>query len=114
MLAAIGSQRNSWLRFIAFLLAIALLAQSYLVQSHVHATFGLHDAVTSSTGSAGDSPADCPLCQADMLTGVYVAPSVPEIPAALAYAWAKSLVSVNWFYFAERKHSWQSRAPPLS
>jgi hypothetical protein len=114
MLAAIGSQRIRGQGVIAFLLAITFLVQSYLIQSHVHPTFGQHDTLSWSTGSAGDNPADCPLCQADLLAGVYIAPSPPEIGGLPAYAWTKPLVSASRLYSTQRKHSWQGRAPPLS
>jgi len=113
MQAAIGFQRTGWQRVIAFLLAITFLVQSYFIQSHVHPTFGQHDTLSWNTGYAGDNPADCPLCQADMLAGVYIAPSAPEIVGLLACALTKPFIAASRLYFSQRKHSWQGRAPPL-
>lgn len=96
----------------AFFLALAFLAQSYLIQSHVHPFFGQH-ALTWSSGAAGDSPADCPLCQADMLSGAYLTPSVPQVPMMLARAWTRLHIVASRLYSFHRQHGWQGRAPPL-
>ena len=70
-----------------FALALVFFAQSYFIQTHVHvpsplAVAGAHGALTPAQVQPSDrlpqdnDPANCPLCQADILSGAYVLPVV--------------------------------------
>lgn len=114
-LAVVGSQRQTWREIVSFLLALTFFAQSYLIQSHIHATFDQGPAPAwSSASHDGDNPADCPICQADMLGGVYVTPSIPQLPPVLSQSWAGPHPADDALQTLPPRHSWQGRAPPHS
>jgi hypothetical protein len=103
-------------RLIAALVLVAFCFQSYVVQTHIHeahapvAVAGLH--LSHGKAPAGNSPLDCPFCQAVAHGGSFFMPdasllfllpqwlwiAVPDVPPV-----GKS-VAIN--------HNWQSRAPP--
>ena len=108
-----------------FVLALVFFAQSYFVQSHVHVPSpitiaGTHGALTPAQVQPPDrspqdnDPANCPLCQADMLSGAYLLPLVPVLLPLLAYVSAEIEHKTARWRLAETSHNWQGRAPPLS
>lgn len=114
MPVVVGSQRQRWREIVSFLLALAFFAQSYLIQSHIHATFGQNPSAIWSNDHGGSGPADCPICQADVLGGVYVMPGVPQLPPVLTHSWAKLNLIASGVQLLPLRHSWLGRAPPLS
>jgi hypothetical protein len=100
-------------RRIAWLLALLFFLHAYVVASHVHPLQapGWGSAVSS---VPGEGPADCPICLADMLSGVFVLSPVPELVRLLDFA----VFQPQWRQRLEQSATphphWQSRAPPLS
>ena len=106
-------------RFVAFVVAIGLLLQSYVVQTHIH--FGPQEfgGVLQASGHVPgpeqgplDKAARCPLCQAIVQAGAFVAPSAPLI--YLPFGWVRTarLVFVTPAASGGVAHDWRSRAPP--
>jgi len=108
---------------IAFAMLLALLGQSFVTQTHIHAEPRVYaTAIADSAGAPpqlktgqapSDLPATCPICQEIAHAGSYLSPTAvafqPPIPAGV---WREVTPS-----FApslrQRSHAWQSRAPPL-
>jgi hypothetical protein len=103
----------------ALVAAVALLLQSFAVQTHIHSASDEIGGVFRSAGHTAapaqsplDKAAGCPLCQAIVHAGVFVAPSVPLV--YLPFSW----VGVARPVFAVPSepagvvHDWRSRAPP--
>jgi hypothetical protein len=105
--------------FVVFLAAIGLLLQSYVTQTHIH--FGPPDtgAVSQTVSDAGtpakgplDKAAGCPLCQAIVHAGAFVAPSAPVV--TLSFSWVRTarLAFAALPTLGDIAHDWRSRAPP--
>jgi hypothetical protein len=110
-----GSTQPRWREFSALFLALIVFAQSYLIQSHVHPAVASPQHLTwTAPGSAGEDPATCPICAADMLAGAYVTPTLPQFAPLLAQAFVSRFAAVSRIDVSFRKYHWQSRAPPLS
>jgi len=102
---------------------LAILWQSFVTQTHVHADPGLYaTAIADSAGAparlkAGQAPSDlpatCPICQEVAHAGSYLSPAAvafePPVQADLWRGVAPSLAPA----LRQRSHAWQSRAPPL-
>ena len=105
---------------LVFLLLLGFVAQSSVVQSHVHflgggsalaAAPGPSHANAASPGK-GDSPADCPLCQEAAMAGAYVLPAVPILsPPPAPVIWT-AVAEIAAYSLAAAPLGWQSRAPP--
>ena len=101
---------------------LALLWQSFVVQTHVHpAAFAGSPKVENSwqgpllhRGKASDRGDNCALCQELAYSGAYlVGAAVPVIiQAAAQFLPAEPQILLGTAF--ARSHSWRSRAPPLS
>lgn len=105
-------------RLAVFVAAIGLLLQSYAVQTHIHLGSQENGAIFRTAGHASpqqsplDKAAECPLCQAVVHAGVFVAPSAPLIYLRFDWVTAERLVFVAPSAFGRVAHDWRSRAPP--
>ena len=107
---------------IAFAMLLALLGQSFVTQTHIHADPAAYaTAITDSEGGApqlkagrapSDLPATCPICQEIAHAGSYLSPTAvafqPPMPAGV---WRDVTPSATPS-LGQRSHAWQSRAPP--
>ena len=107
---------------IVFAMLLAIVWQSFVTQTHVHANPGVYaTAISDSTGAptrlkAGEAPSDlpatCPICQEVAHAGSYLSPAAvalqPPVPVDL---W-RTTTPVISPTFRQRSHAWQSRAPP--
>lgn len=110
-----------WCRSFAFLATLvgALLLQSILVESHVHAgePLGVSTAI-SYVGSAPSKPKDdsprksCLLCDQGALDGHGLVPEPIALPFVAAAAPLVALAAPARFDVAIISHLWRSRAPP--
>jgi len=107
---------------IAFAMLLAILWQSFVTQTHVHANPIAYAAAIADNGGApirlkaGEAPSDlpttCPICQEVAHAGSYLSPAAialqPPIPAHL---W-RTVIPTPAPTLRQRSHAWQSRAPP--
>ena len=107
---------------IVFAMLLAILWQSFVTQTHVHANPGVYATAISDSASAptrlkageapSDLPATCPICQEVAHAGSYLSPAAvalqPPVPVGLWRSVAPALSSTP----RQRSHAWQSRAPP--
>jgi hypothetical protein len=107
---------------VAFAMLLAILWQSFVTQTHIHAEPGVYAAAIADsagtptqlkTGQApSDLPATCPICQEIAHAGSYLSPTTaafqPPIPVGLWRYVTPSLAAT----LRQRSHAWQSRAPP--
>jgi hypothetical protein len=105
---------KAW-RLLAAAVLLAFSFQCYLAQTHIHESAGqaatTHQA-QHSKAPAGNSPMDCPFCQAVAHGGNFLTPDAALLP--LAMQWVAAPVSYHLPAPARgsAKHHWQSRAPP--
>jgi hypothetical protein len=108
---------------IVIAMLLAILWQSFVTQTHVHADPGLYaTAIADSAGTparlkAGrapsDLPATCPICQEVAHAGSYLSPAAVALePPVLADHW-RDVAPSPATALRQRSHAWQSRAPPL-
>jgi len=102
-------------RFVVFVAALAFALQSYIAQTHIHdGVPGFAPRLATGQGKlpADRGQADCPLCQAVIHVGVFVAPA--SLVLILPFAWVKTdlLVFTARAASAAAAHDWRSRAPP--
>jgi len=107
---------------IAIAMLLAILWQSFIIQTHVHAASGGYaTAIADSAGAptrlkAGEAPSElpatCPICQEVAHAGSYLSPAAvalqPPIAVYLSPTFTQSLAPTR----RQRSHLWQSRAPP--
>jgi len=107
---------------IVFAMLLAILWQSFVTQTHVHANPGAYaTAISDSAGAptrlkTGEAPSDlpttCPICQEVAHAGSYLSPAAvalqPPVPVDL---W-RTLTPTLSPTLRQRSHAWQSRAPP--
>ncbi|MEP7004619.1 MAG: DUF2946 family protein [Sphingomonas bacterium] len=107
---------------IVLAMLLAILWQSFVTQTHVHANPGVYaTAISHSAGAptrlkAGEGPSDlpatCPICQEIAHAGSYLSPAAvalqPPIPVDL---WRTATPALSPA-LRQRSHAWQSRAPP--
>jgi len=100
----------------------ALLGQSFVTQTHIHAEPGVFATLIADGAGApsqlkagqapSDLPATCPICQEIAHAGSYLSPTAvafqPPIPADV---WREATPSLAPS-LRQRSHAWQSRAPP--
>ena len=107
---------------IVFAMLLAILWQSFVTQTHIHADPGAYaTAIADSTGAptqlkAGrapsDLPATCPICQEIAHAGSYLSPTAATFqPPVLVGLWRTVTPSLAPT-LRQRSHAWQSRAPP--
>ena len=116
-----GLRRDSfgW-RSMVWVLAIAFVLQSYVVQTHIHgASASLSSAaktvsqpVGHGKAPAGDSGMDCPYCQAIMHAGSFLAPTAPLLSLPSLWIACAAQPGCPAALSLSPAHSWQSRAPP--
>ena len=108
-------------RFALLWLAVALLFQGLVVQTHAHAGADRYATATSTVGAITtavdgrkDGPATpaCPLCEEKALFGAYLLGGSIAIatPVAAAYHYAAAFLPL--LQLRASSHAWQSRAPP--
>ena len=106
-------------RFVVFIAAFAFVLQSYIVQTHVHGVgFGAAAGISAQRAPEPDkTPADhgstdCPLCQAVIHAGAFVAPSAPVLYLPFTWINAAAMIFTSFATAAATAHDWRSRAPP--
>lgn len=107
---------------IVFAMLLAILWQSFVTQTHVHANPRVYaTAISDNAGAptrlkAGEAPSDlpatCPICQEVAHAGSYLSPAAvalqPPVPIDL---WRTATPALSPT-LRQRSHAWQSRAPP--
>lgn len=104
---------------IALFMLLIFTAQSYLLQTHIHAQSFSNQAVTVAHAIAmpqGDkAPLDadqCPLCQEAAHSGSYILPgAAAALPVTVSFTLIPLAVPRTFFARAIT-HTWQGRAPP--
>ena len=104
---------------VVFVLA-CFVAQGTAVQSHLHwvehsaatAAGQGHGYVDSAPSRKGESPADCPLCQAAAVAGAFVLPAIPALPPPPPAALWHATPTLASFALLPPSLGWLSRAPP--
>lgn len=108
-------------RFVVFIAAFGFVLQSYIAQTHFHGVFQGRDASAGIALSHAPSPdkspfnhgsTDCPLCQAVIHAGAFVAPVAPVLLLPFTWINAAAIVFAASATSATSAHDWQSRAPP--
>jgi len=112
-----------WLapRLFMLVVVLAFALQSYVTQTHIHGVVPGFGSAANTSATKSHAPAkapldnsqgDCPLCQAVIHSGVFLAATTPLL--SLPFAWVKTVtlaVSARATY-GIAAHDWQSRAPP--
>ncbi|MEO6214753.1 MAG: hypothetical protein ABIO86_01875 [Sphingomonas sp.] len=107
---------------IALAMLLAILWQSFVTQTHIHANPDIYaTAISDSAGApvrlkAGEAPSDlpatCPICREVAHAGSYLSPTAvalqPPVPVDLWRAATPTPSPTR----RQRSHAWQSRAPP--
>jgi hypothetical protein len=114
-----------WRQFVAISVALLFGLSNYFVQSHVHIptslTIGSHASYQDHGPKSGaglklqshnDDPADCPLCQADIMSGAFVTPAPVVFVPIIAYVLTVFLPIAHGVRLTHLSHNWQGRAPP--
>jgi hypothetical protein len=108
-------------RFVVFIAAFAFVLQSYIAQTHIHgmlAGFGGASGVTTQHAPGPEKApfdhgsTDCPLCQAVIHAGAFVAPTAPVLHLPFMWTSAAAVAFTAFVVSAASAHDWQSRAPP--
>ncbi len=105
---------------VALCLAVALVWQGYLTQTHAHdapipraaLVAGASAPTVLAERGRADVPATCPICLEAAFSGHYLATGpIGFTPPAMAPAWfgpAEARIASR----GARSHNWRSRAPP--
>ena len=102
-------------------LAVALLFQGLVIQTHAHIGADPYATVTSATNVAAtsvdrqkDGPAApaCPLCEEKALFGAYLLGGSVTIAAPVAAAYDYAAAFLPLLQRHASSHAWRSRAPP--
>jgi hypothetical protein len=114
--------------FVTFAAFVAILAQTFIVQTHVDFASGETFASATEQGAAGaplqtelraalnpgnDSQTPCVICQTLATAGAAVITALPAIITTHGIATRASQVAIQRVV-VRSAHSWQSRAPPFS
>jgi hypothetical protein len=117
-IAATGTRGITGWRLIAVLAALAFTFQSYVAQTHIHDAAPLSSTLAKglhhNKSPLGNTPVECPFCQAITHAGAFFMPVAPLL-----------FLCEQWMEMAAPKliagagagaatHNWQSRAPPRS
>jgi hypothetical protein len=105
-------------RLIVFIAALAFALQSYITQTHIHeASRGLVKVTDTRAPAQSRTPIDrhlanCPICQAVVHAGAFVAPTnlLLHLPFLMVKAVMPAFTALAASIAAA--HDWQSRAPP--
>jgi hypothetical protein len=111
-------RQPAWRQFLLALTVLALVAQGYTTQTHIH---GLSpDSVASQASHApghdryplNDDPARCPVCQQIVHASQFVAPAwLTPFPLVLAVSTIE-IADIALPHFNAVSHSWRGRGPP--
>lgn len=110
--------RRALPRLLIFLLLLGFVAQTIVVQGHVHfvqqasSLAAGHSRIEAAPSGNGDSPADCPLCQEAATAGAYLLPALPVLPPPPAPALWTAQAALVSFALLSAPLGWLSRAPP--
>jgi len=107
-------------RFAALWLAVALLLQGLVIQTHAHVSPDPYATVSSAGtfatavdgGKEGPSAPICPLCEEKALFGAYLLGGSIDIAAPVAAAYHYAATFLPLLQLNASSHAWQSRAPP--
>lgn|SRR5262245_16171071 len=116
---------HGWRPVIAFLAILAIVLQSFIVQTHIHnpqpaAAFsslakssdGGASGTTDSKFPISDDTANCRLCQELAYAGRFVAPSSTLLIVPTIVAWLLIVFLHSATIPSARSYVWRSRAPP--
>ena len=112
-------RQPAWRRFFVAFMLVALVAQGYLTQTHIHGL--LSDSVASQENHApghtkiplNDDPARCPICQQIVHASQFVAPAwLTPFLLVLAISTIE-IADIALPRFNAVSHSWRGRGPPL-
>lgn len=106
------------LAFVLLLLA-AFFLQGFALQVHLHGLDGTGqptaDGLYAPDRDGGDGPLSdriaCPICQASLHAGQYLASAGPSLPP-LSFAAAGAIAAAAQLAVRPHSHIWQGRAPP--
>jgi hypothetical protein len=110
---------------LALVAIIAVLLQTFVVQTHIDGLAGLRPAATiesvngSSAASAHfetgsrDTQQACPICQAMATAGTTVLASSPSLLTAHGLIAHEARLAIR-LVAVRPAHAWQSRAPPIN
>jgi hypothetical protein len=104
-------------RLIAILALLAFTVQSYVAQTHIHdaapASAAIAKKLNHDKSPLGNTPLDCPFCQAVAHAGGFFMPAAPLL--FISALWVE--IATPQFLLRDSSrataHSWQSRAPPI-
>jgi hypothetical protein len=101
---------------------LAILWQSFVTQTHIHANPGAYAAAISDSAGAStrlkvgeapsESPATCPICQEFAHAGSYLSPAAVALQGPLPIDLWRTVTPSLAPTLRQRSHDWQSRAPP--
>ncbi len=105
-------------RLVAFVAMFAFLLQSYITQTHIHGStpgtaIGSVHVTDHGKAPAGNSPVDCPFCQAITDAGAFVGTAPPVLSVPFAWMTAQVVLVSTTIASLAIAHDWKSRAPPL-
>ena len=112
-------------RMLGLAVLVIFVLQGYAVQTHVHGlssigTTGVRLPTASSIFERvhaqlpGDrDPADCPLCQADILGGSFITPTVLTVLPILSFVEISPIPAFVRVDVYRHFYGWQSRVPPI-
>jgi hypothetical protein len=115
----VAERTSAWRRFFVAFMLVALVAQGYVTQTHLHGL--LPDSVASQANHApghdkyplNDDPARCPVCQQIVHASQFVAPAwLTPFLLVLAISTIE-IADVALPRFNAVSHSWRGRGPPL-
>jgi len=105
---------------IAIAMLLAILWQSFIIQTHVHGAPGGY-AIADSAGAptrlkAGEAPSElpaaCPICQEVAHAGSYLLPAAVALQPPMVVHLSGAVTQMLAPTRRQRSHLWQSRAPP--
>lgn len=114
---------------LAICLGLALFLQSLVVQTHMHVPLTGGGDISLTLGYVTEAPhagpahhdgtvpgdtdhSDCPFCQAIVMGGGYLLPSIPILALPPFVAVVEHIASSIVFHTSTLSYGWSSRAPP--
>lgn len=105
-------------RALTLVLLVAFCLQSFVTQTHLHATHAAGSALVAfQSPHTGKAPLDegvaaCPFCQATIHAGAFFAPAAPAFVIPASWTGITRLTPVSVVRRRAPAHAWRSRAPP--
>ena len=103
-------------RLIAALVLLAFTVQSYVAQTHIHDTAPASAAIAKKLNHdkspLGNTPLDCPFCQAVAHASGFFMPAAPLLFISALWAEMAPPHFLSRGSLSATAHGWQSRAPP--